>query len=171
MNMSYTGIGSRNTPSDILNIMTAIAKKLDQRGFVLRSGGAKGADSAFEAGATATEIYVPWKGFENSTSTFIVQPGKAFEIAKQFHPVWDKLSQGAKKLHSRNAHQVLGYNLDSPSKFVICWTPDGCINKATRKRTTGGTGMAIAIADHYGIPVFNLQRSDHYKRLSGLLQE
>lgn len=43
---------------------------------------------------------------------------------------------------------MLGADLHSPSKFIVCWTRDG--------GATGGTGQALRIADHYEIPVFNL---------------
>jgi predicted Rossmann fold nucleotide-binding protein DprA/Smf involved in DNA uptake len=46
----YAGIGSRETPKEICNKMTEIASLLEKQDFVLRSGGANGADSAFEKG-------------------------------------------------------------------------------------------------------------------------
>lgn len=165
----YSGIGSRQTPKHILEIMTKTAEVLATRGFTLRSGGAGGADTAFEAGAGEHEIYLPWPKFQGSSSQLIVQPGKAFNIASEFHPTWDRCSQGARKLHARNVHQVLGMDFNHPSKFVLCWTPDGCTGMATRTRKTGGTGMAISIAEHYGIPVFNLMLSEHYDRLSAII--
>lgn len=45
--MFYTGIGSRQTPPEILKMMTKIATQLESKGWVLRSGGAEGADEAF----------------------------------------------------------------------------------------------------------------------------
>ena len=48
---SYAGIGSRKTPPHVLAAMTQIAEALAERGYILRSGGAGGADSAFEKGA------------------------------------------------------------------------------------------------------------------------
>ena len=59
----YTGIGSRETPSHILELMTKIAKYLDSLGFILRSGGAPGADTAFANGAVNKQIFIPWKNF------------------------------------------------------------------------------------------------------------
>ena len=53
----YAGIGSRKTPHDTCDLMTKIAIALDNRGYILRSGGAKGADKAFEAGSDTQEIY------------------------------------------------------------------------------------------------------------------
>jgi hypothetical protein len=47
---------------------------------------------------------------------------------------------------------VLGHDLRSPSRFVVCWTADG--------RATGGTGQAIRIAEAYAVPVFNFGRTD-----------
>jgi hypothetical protein len=158
--MYYTGIGSRETPATILATMTALALKLEHDGWILRSGAAPGADSAFEEGVQAKDIYLPWPGFQGSTSLFQGPKPEAFEIAAPHHPYWDKLSFPVKKLMARNAHQVLGTQLDSPSDFIVCWTPDGCKSQAERTSSTGGTGLAISLADSLGIPVFNLRNTD-----------
>lgn len=47
----YAGIGSREAPEDILTFMKWIGSKLYEKGYILRSGGAKGADTAFAMGA------------------------------------------------------------------------------------------------------------------------
>ena len=47
----YAGIGSRETPDTVLAILEALATVLARAGFVLRSGGAPGADTACEAGS------------------------------------------------------------------------------------------------------------------------
>lgn len=148
----YAGIGSRETPQDILNLFESVAVYLANQGFTLRSGGAKGSDKSFENGCNQVrglkEIYLPWKGFEGSNSDLIVEGGgKAFEIAEGFHPYWHNLSQGARKLQARNSHQVLGNDLNTPSSFIICWTKNGS--------GSGGTGQAIRISKHYNIPVFD----------------
>ena len=159
----YTGIGSRSTPPGILVLMEQIGADLAEWGFTLRSGGAAGADSAFESGCDAVEgskeIFLPWTGFSSNPSHFASPTAGAFEIAKQFHPTWYQLSQNAKRLMARNVHQVLGLDLNTPVSFVVCWTPDGCESDATRTRKTGGTGQAISIAASMSIPVFNLKNS------------
>jgi hypothetical protein len=131
--------------------MTKIAEKLQSVGYILRSGGAQGADSAFAAGAG--KFVGIWRP-EHSTQ-------QSEEIAACYHPVWNKLTPYVKKLHGRNAFQVLGADLKTPSEFLICWTPDGCISHATRSVTTGGTGTAISIASAHGIPVSNLAKAEH----------
>jgi hypothetical protein len=149
--MYYAGIGSRQTPSDILQLFEKVAIYLSKKNYILRSGHASGSDQSFENGCDSVngkkEIYLPWKNFNNSDSDLVVADPKAFEIAKEFHPYWHNLKQGGQKLQARNSHQVLGLDLNTPSKFIICWTKKGA--------GVGGTGQAIRIAHHYGIPVFD----------------
>ena len=154
----YSGVGSRETPPNICKMMTKIANAL-QESYTLRSGHAPGADTAFETGITNgnMEIYIPWKGFGKSKSTLYEQPDKAFEIAEEYHPNWKGLKQSVKHLMARNVLQVLGKDLQTPSHFLICWTPDGCESHRTRTRKTGGTGQAISIAEAYGVPVVNMK--------------
>jgi hypothetical protein len=152
----YAGIGSRETPKDMLLKFEHAAMIFAKKGFVLRSGGAKGADSAFEIGCDSVrgqkEIFLPWKGFENSSSTLYNTSGEALKIAEEFHPYWSKLSDGARKLQARNCYQVLGYDLKTPSSFIICWTKNGS--------GSGGTGQAIRIAKAHNIPVFDMGGND-----------
>lgn len=158
--MIYAGIGSRKTPEEILRVMEIFAT-FSAPVATLRSGGAPGADQAFEFGAILgggrMETYLPWKGFEGIQDGAITKPSKlAMEIAEQYHPNWDRLSQGARKLMARNSYQILGSRLneDDISDLVVCWTSDG--------KASGGTGQAIRIAADYDVPVLNLQREDDY---------
>lgn len=150
--MYYTGIGSRETPGDVLSVMTDIARKLSRKGYILRSGGAEGADTAFELGAknNLMEIYIPWEGFngrkEDGTS-YIIPPYNDYYIYK-YHPKSNKLTTTGRMFMSRNTYQVLGMDLNTPSDFVVCWTKDGGF--------TGGTGQALRIAQDHGIKIYNL---------------
>lgn len=56
----------------------------------------------------------------------------------------------------RSVFQVLGSDLLTPSRFVLCWTPDGCEHHITRSSKTGGTGLAISVASSHNIPVVNM---------------
>lgn len=149
----YAGIGSRHTPPPILEIMTNLARDLDAKGWVLRSGGAEGADSAFEAGSTNSEIYLPYKGFNNNKSQRFHLPLQAIDSVAKFHPAPHRLGPAAKKLMARNWCQICGYE-DPPvlSKFVVCWTDGGMLK--------GGTSQALRIAASFKIPIFNLFHSD-----------
>jgi hypothetical protein len=146
---SYAGIGSRQTPPHVLAAMTAVAKVLAERGYILRSGGAGGADSAFEKGAdTAKEIFLPWRGFNGHSSRFYDPSSQASEIAEKYHPAWPGVKESVRKLMTRNTHQVLGKDCNDPVDFVICFTSHGA--------GAGGTGQAIRIAKDYQIPVIDL---------------
>lgn len=151
MQSIYTGIGSRQTPPDILEMMTHIAQRLAQENWLLRSGGAEGADTAFELGAKDKEIFTPDGEI----------PKKAFEIAKEIYPNWHALKKMyVKRIMARNVMQILGQELNQPSQCVICYTPDGCTSHLTRNRDTGGTGQAIALASLHDIPILNLRNGD-----------
>ena len=151
--MYYTGVGSRSTPQDVLHLMTRIAMKMRDSGYILRSGGAEGADTAFEQGAGIDkEIY-----YANDATP------EAEAIAAQFHPAWHKCKPYVRKLHGRNAFQILGRHLQEPSIYCICWTPDGCTTHMERCYRTGGTGTAISIAEAYQLYIVNLAIPSHRK--------
>lgn len=163
----YCGIGSRETPDTILKLMVNIAVDLAQKGWVLRSGLAGGADQAFHVGATIAnghqENYIPCKGFNGANAQAIVAPDlpnwkDALRISSSFHPAWDRCSEVAKKLHGRNLYQIAGKDLDLTVDCVICWTKNG--------QEIGGTAQAMRIAKHLEIPIFNLFFDDHIDKLN-----
>ena len=66
----------------------------------------------------------------------------------------------------RNAYQVMSDTFDNIVDCVICYTPDGVEkSKDVTVGKTGGTGLAISLADTIGIPVFNLANSDSVARI------
>lgn len=171
----YTGIGSRRTPPAIIELMSTFASDAASEGVILRSGAADGADAAFERGCLNSkgqcEIYLPWKKFNGHDSELYDVPKQAYEIASKYHPLWYRLGGAVKSLLARDVQQVLGQNLDDPSSFVVCWTPDGCETMNQYSEKTGGTGMAICVADDYGIPVLNLKHLVNHSLMYELLYE
>lgn len=149
--MIYTGIGSRDTPEDILRKMESVGRAMASWGHTLRSGGAPGADTAFETGCDqkdgTKEIYLPWKFFNKNQSPLFGSDKPARLMAKEFHPKWDILSCKGRDFHARNVYQVLGKDLSTPTSFIICWTKGG--------KPVGGTSQAIRMADRHRIPVLN----------------
>jgi hypothetical protein len=185
-NPSYAGIGSRQTPNEVLESMRSVASQLARIGFTLRSGGANGADSAFEQGAMdalnalksdgaaivgrpLVRIFLPWKGFNAHASGTVPDLTAAYKIAQETHPAWSFLSHGARKLHARNCYQVLGDDLQSPADFVLCWTKDGCTGSANRKSDTGGTATAIILAEKFNVPVINMKNANWVSELQACL--
>ena len=166
----YAGIGSRETPKDVCNKMTEIASLLEKQDFVLRSGGADGADHAFEIGISdplMMDIYLTYINFNNKSGSkyiFISNSDhsnyKAAYESLKYHPRGFNMSHGTKVMMIRNYFQACGLVNQSNSSFVICWTPKGA-NGYTIKTTyeDGGSGQCIRIAAAHNIPVYNLKDS------------
>ena len=167
MYLPYAGIGSREAPNEVLVVMEKLGHSLAKKGFTLRSGAAQGSDTAFEKGCDSAsgkkEIYLPWKGFNDSESNLYGISHGARELAFEFHPNLYALSDGAIKLMCRNGYQILGSNLKTRSLFVVCYTKDG--------KASGGTGQAIRIAEAYNIPVFNLHDKENLQKLKDRVLE
>lgn len=158
-NMIYAGIGSRETPIDIQREMTLIATWLESRGYTLRSGGAEGADLAFEAGVkNKKEI------FKRIAATDLTRA-----IAREIHPKPEALKIYTLDLMARNTNQIFGKDLNLPVDFVITWTRDGMTKYTERSIKTGGTGQAIEMASRKGIPVINMKDTNWMAKLKNLL--
>lgn len=184
----YTGVGSRETPADIVLMMNALGKKLADADWILRTGAAVGADQAFELGwvqhvqenpaFTQAEIYLPWDGYEKhgrdgmfgcNILPDLDNPAlykDALVIAEQTHPNWAACKRGARSMHARNVYQVLGRDLKTPSRMLIAWTP---LTRAGEPK--GGTATAIRLAESYKIPCFNLNKPLDHARIQQFLEE
>lgn len=150
MKQIYAGVGSRETPDDVGQVMTNVARRLEWEGYILRSGGATGADTFFEQGVSRPEnkeIFIPNKGFNGSDSELFGVSPEALELAASIHPAWERCKPFARQLHARNCYQILGKDLRTPADFVLCWTQYG--------KVVGGTATAIRLAQRHGVPVFN----------------
>jgi len=154
----------------MLDLGFDIAYKMAWFRLCVRSGEAEGMDKAFEKGARKAIS----EGAPASIQTFVAADAtpESMALAGQFHSAWNAIrrdgtpvvSNFAKRLHGRNSFQVLGPDLRTPSVGLICWTPDKCCSHAERTIRTGGTGTAISIASHYGIPISNLAKPSEYHK-------
>lgn len=154
--MIYAGIGSRETPQHVLQRFTLWSYYFSNTAHIkLRSGRAKGADTAFEIGClhpSMMELFVA----ENARN----RPDW-HNLAAQIHPAWDRCSDYERLLHARNGPIILGDNLETPVDFCCCWTKDG--------KASGGTGQALRICQLYNIPVFNWFYADAEDKLRSFL--
>jgi hypothetical protein len=175
---SYAGIGSRETPDDILTLMGEFAHWASNHPTILRSGGALGADDAFIRGwignivdgAGMAELYLPWPNYngwgEGDKAAISIEDNplpEAIEMAKHYHPNWGALKQGGRKLMGRNMHIVLGRTLDNPVDFAVCWTPGA--------KGGGGTGQAIRVCRDFRIPVFDLADESQRMVISDAMEQ
>lgn len=150
----YAGIGSRETPSQILEAMEWLGAFYAHCGYTLRSGGARGADSAFERGCR--RLNGPKEIFLAEDESLIKQDWVQ-ALVDQYHPTPHRLSAYARKLVARNGLQIFGARGDQPVRFVLCYTPNA--------QGSGGTGQAIRISRAYDIPVYDLGDEEFYQRV------
>ena len=170
MKKYYAGIGSRETPDNIFKLMTEIASILEDKDYILRSGAATGADTAFEVGVKDYRnmvLYLPKEPFNDHTQytpgcIYITDRSHPVDYQKGYesiiiHPQGFGLKLGPRNMMIRNYFQIFGHEGAERSSFVICWTPDGA-NGTTilTSRETGGSGQAIRHAAAHNIPVYNL---------------
>lgn len=183
MHKFFTGVGSRETPDDILTLMRGYSKAMVLRSWVLRSGGANGADSAFCAGwfdalyeninIQDAEIYLLWHGFndyskDSKNCKLVVDKAiisQAQEILRTVHPAYERLTRGPLALHTRNVYQVLGSDLKTPSRGLVAYAK---LDK--HGEPMGGTRTAIKIAEMYNIPCLNLFKDEDRARLEKYLE-
>lgn len=177
---AYAGIGSRETPVDVCDDMTRIAAALEARGFTLRSGFAKGADTAFELGTVRDdrrEIYAPWRGFGANPQSRWDKP-RFDQIARheaksdrQFVPasalvlegeVFARAQQLASQHHAawdrlpQSARKLHSRNMGQVLGARLDAPARFLIAWTSDGQDTGGTGQAIRVARSLGIPVLNL---------------
>jgi len=88
----------------------------------------------------------------------------AYRVAARFHPRWRGLAPRQRALLARDAHEVLGADLATPVRLVLCWTADGSLDG--RGLLSDGTGQALRIAHAHRIPVLNLARPGHATRVA-----
>ncbi|MCY3810281.1 MAG: hypothetical protein OXH15_00600 [Gammaproteobacteria bacterium] len=172
---AYAGVGARRTPPDILDAMSDIAQTLGDAGTALSTGGADGADKAFETGALRTDapitVHTPWPGYNDyrpgrdpETDIDIVHPNSTAtvrghtyaDLAREHHPCWQRCSRGARALFLRNVSILAGALDDDggtlPVRAVIAYTPNGL----AVGREAGGTGHTLRTAAFLHIPCVNL---------------
>lgn len=155
MNKIYFGFGSRNTPTEVLAIMSMLGEELEEKGFIQRNGGAHGADESFLTNIkdpNTVELYIPWQGYNNYETSMPMAGIGAYELAFTNHPNWKACSEVVRKLHARNSQLVMGADNHTPALFGIGWTPDAA--------TVGGSGQTIRVAEFCNVPVFNLARGE-----------
>ncbi len=156
--MIIAGIGSKETPEEVCSEMNVIGAWCKEHHITIRSGHAPGADQAFETAEEYCVAYIPWLGFEkafvsNATLVLYQRNQATVDLARKYHPKYDYLSFGTKKLMERNIWQVLGEDLKTPAKAIVCWTKGA--------KLVGGTSQALRVAKDYNIPVINMALEEY----------
>ena len=159
MRKYYAGIGSRKAPDHILEEMRALASIYEEQGYILRSGGAIGADSAFEASVVDSANKEIFRGYDAVPWAFEYVEAYCMPNDRRGFANWKPYIKG---LLARNMMQILGADGQTPVDFVVCWAPSLDYSDSS----AGGTGYALRCALRNGIPICNLY--DENCRLPGI---
>ena len=165
MALIYAGIGPRDTPDNIVNIMLTLGRNMAERGHTLRSGASGNADIAFERGCDGAngekEIYLPWPGFgrrHGLDKGIKGWPSRAAQdFAAEMHPAWDKCDRDARLFLSRNMNILRGWHFEKHCDLLITWQHEG--------KTSGGTLFTVNVAKALKIPVFDLADTKSFDAL------
>ena len=167
----YAGIGSSDReegtppPDNIRQIAAELGAIYALRGHILRSGGASGMDSAFEAYVQPSQkqIFRPRIDPKNRLNNGIAFDRhnaypvldsklwvRAEELVRPYAPHFDGRTPYVQDLFRRNMFQIFGPDLQTPVSFVVYWAPE------TNGVVQGGTRLAVYAARDAGIPTENL---------------
>ena len=198
--MYYTGVGSRETPPDVLGIMEDAAFRLARIGFVLRSGKAGGADAAFQIGVQKyclsldkekperysggkAEIYTPWAGFGTDgledwwdipldylNKLMSEQIDARNALVEEIHPNYEALKR------KRGAFALHSRNVHQVlGANVLEPRPSSfCLYYASEDKhgnPKGGTATAVNLAKKFGVRVLNLNTPERLKTLTDFLDK
>jgi hypothetical protein len=186
--MTYAGIGSRETPEDVLNLMTEAAKYLESLGYTLNTGktfiARPSNDPKYQkqyeerlafSKKNNGKVGLDEEGADRAFSLGTTKKNlfgvnapvgkKELTVMEEIHPAPDKLTEGAKKLMARNTNQIFGENLDTPVDFVLFYAKE----TSNPLRVAGGTGQAVEMARRKRIPTINMSKPNWKKKLDEIL--
>lgn len=180
----YAGVGSRETPEDVLALMRRLGEHLCNLGWGLSSGDAEGADRAFYEGAyvspnfykVPSRIYLAWNGvwgrYHDPSEYFFdaTRYTDTYETAKQMaleaRGSFEGLKRGGIGMHTRNVFQIHGHTLQDPVGSILYWgQPVGKTEKVK-----GGTNTALQLAVRANVPIrLNLYKEEDRLRAEKFL--
>lgn len=169
--MPYVVTGNDRPPSEIIERLGRIVKKLGEMGYVLRVGGHTDVEKGVEQylGNGKVEVHLPFRDFDNRKSKFTYTSTFITDVAKMFHTSWDGLSKGVRLFLGKNIRLIGGKDGRSRAMFLLVWSDDGAEHTKDVTTRTGNAGHIITAATAYRIPVINMANRDAEERLAKLL--
>lgn len=194
----YTGVGSRETPPEVLSVMEDAAYRLARIGLTLRSGKAGGADAAFQLGvqkyyesldnevrevycSRLAEIYIPWDGFGTPgledfwdlslkyiDLTLPDQIDARNTLLSEIHPNFEALK------NKRGAFALHSRNMHQVLGVNILEPRPSsfCLYYAGEDKNgnpKGGTASAVNLSKRYGVKTLNLNTPERLELLEKFL--
>jgi len=185
---TYAGIGSRETPANVLSQMTELAKELERR-YTLNTGKTFPATESYDkkvyderkkeseklSKLHGNQVGLDEEGADRAFSAGTskknlfgvtgVIGNREMKVMEEIHPNPSALKSGGKKLMARNTNQIFGENLDTPVDFVLFYAEE----TSNPLRPKGGTGQAVEMARRKGIPTINMANPNWREELDKVL--
>ena len=165
----YTGLSLDNIPLQHVAILHLIGEAL-KPDFFLRSGDGNSGEASLREGCESQgEIFIPHKGFNESPSRFSLENimQEKIDACKE---IVLKVAPDVEQYHNSDRHyitafQLLGLELDEPSKFLLVDAPKSLMTDDSHVST------AIKLAEYCSIPVFNIAKKEHFERMKTKVEE
>lgn len=197
--MYYTGIGSRETPQSVMGVMEDAAFRLARMGWVLRSGKAAGADTAFQLGmqryaqsrggyntetARLAEIYTPWARFNGGEGTksdwditlpyvdmlLPAQIDTRDAIVHEMHPAAAYMKEKKPGAYALHSRNVHQVLGMNLDQFRVSSFVLYFAEEDKKGNPKGGTATAVALAKSHNIRTLNLLHLENMEKLELFLE-
>lgn len=151
----------RDFPPEAKTSLYNIASKLINKKITVRVNGDDKdfCDKLSALSSQFVEIYIPWKGFNNTESKHYWNTITAKHIAQQnFGNAWEKIPDSVKALMARNVRMIFGDKNNSIMLCLITWSKDGASKATEVTKDTGRSAFIIKTASSYSFPVVNISK-------------
>lgn len=148
-------------PDEVFEKIVLILPLLNEKGFTYRSTASTRdpADKFMMNNYFKKKFFLPFKKAGNGVAAETEYPAKkAYQYMLTVDKFFSKAPQTVRSFIANVAHVMLGKNLDQPLDFLLVYTPCGSKTlKGLDFKKTKTMYKEFKIADHYGIPIFNLK--------------
>lgn len=151
----------RDFPPEAKTSLYNIASKLINKKITVRVNGDDKdfCDKLSALSSQFVEVYIPWKGFNNTESKHYWNTITAKHIAQQnFGNAWEKIPDSVKALMARNVRMIFGDKNNSIMLCLITWSKDGASKAPEVTKDTGRSAFIIKTASTYSFPVVNIAK-------------
>jgi hypothetical protein len=119
------------------------------------------------------EIFLPYRGFENHADDAYFEYDNALKariigfiksgvLCEHFDEIQNPFLI---KDYVARVFQLLGKTLNKPSKFMICWSPDGARTHEESSPKIGQTYVSICLAEILKIQTFNMENKSDFDKI------
>ena len=153
----YSVVGPKDSPEHYNTMMSKIASLFEDDGYILRTRGRDGFEEAAVNGTDLIQnkVIIPGTVWKQGPSQ------EAYSVAWDHSNRWLDLSEENKKRSAYIVQVLLGAKLNNRSKFLITYTQD--------EETIPEVILAMRVARHYGIRVFDLAEYSFQKLWNDIL--